>query len=142
MVQANFCQKHLFFRQLTHNMKKKCSLIYQFEFSTWKLQAQTCCVHNLFWMSKQKQKNCVHSMFSPCSERVVFMYWTGKSMNIFFSYCGLVDVRINVSDKYLSVPVPLTIPFNELPWYTDLAPEWSSMQAQCNGLFLRISFGK
>ena len=63
-------------------------------------------------------------------------------MNNLLSYCGLVDVRINVSDKYLSVPVPLTIPFNELPWYTDFAPEWSSMQAQCNGLFLRISFGK
>ena len=66
-------------------------LIYQF--STWKLQAQnmgrTCCVHKLFWMSKQKQKTiCVHNMFSPCSELVVFMYWTGKSMNNLLSYCA------------------------------------------------------
>ena len=83
-LQANLCQKHLFLEQLTHNMAKDCSLIYQF--STWKLQAQnmrrTCCVHKLFWMSKQKQKTiCVHNMFSPCSELVVFMYWTGKSTN-------------------------------------------------------------
>ena len=38
MVQVNLCQKHLFSHQLTHNMTRDCSLIYQF--STWKLQAQ------------------------------------------------------------------------------------------------------
>ena len=27
------------------------------------------------------------------------MYCTGKSMNNLLSYCGLVDVRINASDK-------------------------------------------
>ena len=53
-------------------------------------------------MSKQKQKTiCVHNMFSPWSKLVVFMYWTGKSMNNLLSYCGLVDVRINASDKDL-----------------------------------------
>ena len=81
-VQVNLCQKHLFLDQLTHNMTKDCSLIYQF--STWKLQAQnmgrTCCVQKLCWMSKQKTI-CVHNMFSPCTGLVVFMYWTGKSMN-------------------------------------------------------------
>jgi hypothetical protein len=106
-VQINLCQEHLFLDQLTHNMTKDCSLIYQF--STCKLQAQnmgwTCSVHKLFWMSKQKQKTiCVHKMFSPCSELVVFMYWTGKSMNNLLSYCGLVYVRINASDKDLPVP--------------------------------------
>ena len=30
---------------------------------------------------------------------VVFMYWTGKFMNILSSYCGLVDARIRASDK-------------------------------------------
>ena len=44
-LQVNLCQKNLFLHQLTHNMTKDCSLIYQF--STWKLQAQntgrTCC---------------------------------------------------------------------------------------------------
>ena len=65
---------------------------------------RTWCVHKLFWVSKQKQKTIfVHSMFSPCSELVVFMYWTGKSMNNLLSYCGLVDVRINASDKDLPV---------------------------------------
>ena len=29
-VQVNLCQKHLFLDQLTHNMTKDCSLIYQF----------------------------------------------------------------------------------------------------------------
>ena len=55
-------------------------------------------------MSKQKQKTiCVHNMFSPCSELVVFMYWTGKSINNLLSYWGLVDQRISASDKDLPV---------------------------------------
>ena len=29
-IQVNLCQKHLFSHQLTHNMTKDCSLIYQF----------------------------------------------------------------------------------------------------------------
>ena len=29
-IQVNLCQKHLFLDQLTHNMTKDCSLIYQF----------------------------------------------------------------------------------------------------------------
>ena len=37
------------------------------------------------------------------SELVVFMYWTGKSMNNLLSYFGLVDPRISASDKDLSV---------------------------------------
>jgi hypothetical protein len=42
-------------------------------------------------------------MFSPCSELLVFMYCTGKSMNNLLLYCGLVDVRINAFDKDLPV---------------------------------------
>ena len=38
-VQVNLCQKHLFSHQLTHNMTRDCSLIYQF--CTWKLKAQS-----------------------------------------------------------------------------------------------------
>ena len=41
--------------------------------------------------------------YTTCSELVVFTYWTGKSMNNVLSYCGLVDVRINASDKDLLV---------------------------------------
>ena len=40
-----------------------------------------------------------HFMYSTCSELVVFMYWTGKSMNNLLSYCGLVDARISTSEK-------------------------------------------
>ena len=39
MVQVNLCQKYLFSYQLTHNMTKYCSLIYQSR--TRKLQAQS-----------------------------------------------------------------------------------------------------
>ena len=38
-----------------------------------------------------------------CSQLVVFMYWTGKSMNNLLSYYGLVDARISASEKYLPV---------------------------------------
>ena len=49
-------------------------------------------------MSIQKQ-----FMYTTCSELVVFMYSTGKSMNNLLSYCGLVDARISASEKDLSV---------------------------------------
>ena len=64
----------------------------------------------LFWHSKQ-------FMYTTCSELVVFMYWTGKSMNNLLSHCGLVDVRINASEKdlpvhvnYVSQPFPESMP--------------------------------
>ena len=44
-------------------------------------------------------------MYTTCSELVVFMFKTGKSMNNQLSYCGLVDPRINASDKDLPVKV-------------------------------------
>ena len=46
-------------------------------------------------------------MYKTCSELVVFMYWTGKSMNNLFSYFVLVDVRIDYSDKYLPLLLSL-----------------------------------
>ena len=42
-------------------------------------------------------------MYTTCSELVVFMYRSGESVNNVLSYCGLVDVRINASDKDLPV---------------------------------------
>ena len=51
--------------------------------------------------NKNKKTICVHNMFSWCSELVVFMYWTGNSMNNLLSYCGLVDARISASEKDL-----------------------------------------
>ena len=44
-------------------------------------------------------------MHTTCSELVIFMYWTGNSMNNLFSYCGLVDTRISAFEKDLPVKV-------------------------------------
>ena len=52
-LQVNLCQKHLFLHQLTHNMTKNCSLIYQF--STWKLQAQNMCAWIVLNTKTKKQ---------------------------------------------------------------------------------------
>ena len=46
-VQVNLCQNLLFLHQLTHNMTKDFSLIYQFLHENYKLR--TCCVHILFF---------------------------------------------------------------------------------------------
>ena len=43
-------------------------------------------------------------MNTTCTELVVFMHSTGKSMNNLLSYCGLVDPRIDASDKNLPIP--------------------------------------
>ena len=53
--------------------------------------------------NKKKQTIYPEFMYTTYSELVVFMYRTGKSMNNHLSYCGLVDVRINASDKDLPV---------------------------------------
>ena len=50
-----------------------------------------------------RNKNKKQLLCRTCSELVVFMYWTGKSMNNLLSYCGLVDARINTYEKYISV---------------------------------------
>ena len=81
-----------------------------YEFSTWKFKAQnmlrTCCVHKLFWISKQKPI-CVHKIISTCFKVGIFMYWNCNSMNNLLSYCGLVDTRISASEK--DSPVQKTI---------------------------------
>ena len=48
-------------------------------------------------------------VYTTCSELVVFMYWTGKSMNNLLSYCWLVDPRISASDKDLPVQKKLCL---------------------------------
>ena len=42
-------------------------------------------------------------LYTTCSELVVFMYGTGKSINNLLSYCGLIDLGISASDKDLPV---------------------------------------
>ena len=67
---------------------------------------RTCCVHKLFWMSKQKTI-FEHNMFSTCFELGIFTYWTDNSMINLLSYCGLVDAKIRASDIDLPVPIIL-----------------------------------
>ena len=55
-------------------------------------------------MSKQKQKAIY--IHKTCSELVVFVCRTGKSLNNFLSYCGLVEPRISTSNKDLPVKGP------------------------------------
>ena len=59
------------------------------------------CTQMLFVFVLTTRTIYVHNLFSPWSELVVFMYWTGKSMNNLLSYCGLVDARIRASNKDL-----------------------------------------
>ena len=65
LLQVNFCKKHLFLDQLTHNKTKDCLLVYQF--CTWKR-----CVHKLFlfllWLSEQ-------FMYTTCSKHVLSLHF-------------------------------------------------------------------
>ena len=94
-------------------MTKDCSLNY--EFSTWKFQAQNIWAWNFVENMLCTQIVClffiltfwtifVHNMFSTCSKLGIFIYWTRNSVNNVSSYCGLFDARISASDKKL----PLT----------------------------------
>ena len=53
--------------------------------------------------SECQNKNKKQFVYATCSELVVFMYWTGKSMNNLLSHCGLVAARISASDIDLPV---------------------------------------
>ena len=48
------------------------------------------------------QTQHVLPVFSPCSELVIFLYWTCNSMNNLFLNCRLVDARISASEKDLT----------------------------------------
>ena len=94
LLQVNLCQKHLLFKPTIWQ-----KIVHWFTNSVHEnYKIITCCVNKLFlfWHSEQ-------FMYTTYSELVVFMYWTGKPMNHLLSYCGLVDVRINTSDKDLPV---------------------------------------
>ena len=58
-------------------MTTDCSLNY--EFSTWKLQAQNMLCTSFVFCSEQ-------FMYTTCSELAIFMYWTCNSMNNLLSY--------------------------------------------------------
>ena len=96
-VHVNLFQKHLFLHQLTHNMTKDCLLKVQYM-----KMARSEHVLNVN-CSEYQNKSKKQFVYTTCSELVVFVYWTGKSMNNLLSYCGLVDPRISASGKDLPV---------------------------------------
>ena len=97
-IQVNLFQKHLFLHQLSHSMTKDCSLNY--EFSSWKLQAQ-----NILCQIECQNKNKKQFVYATCSEVLVFLYWSCNSINNLLSYGELVDARISAFDKDLPVPM-------------------------------------
>ena len=76
-------------------MTKDCSLNY--EFNTWKLQAQN------MYINCSECQNKKQFVYTTCSELETFMYWSHNSMNNLLSYCGWVDTRISASEKDLPV---------------------------------------
>ena len=62
--------------------------------------------HVVYIINCSECQNKKQIVYTTCFELVVFMYWTGKSMNNLLSYCGLVDARIRASNKDLSVSAP------------------------------------
>ena len=66
------------------------------------------------------------SMYTACSELVVFMYWTRSSMNNLLTYFGLADARISASEKVLPVPFTSYVQcdnLNLIPMNTNISQE-------------------
>ena len=59
-----------------------------------------CCINKC---SECQNKNKRQFVYTTCSDLVVFMYWTGKSMNNILPYCWLIETRIRASYKDLPV---------------------------------------
>ena len=114
-IQVNLCQKLLFLHQITHNMTTLPVQYLKIPWGEYENMRRTCCAHKLFFVLTFRII-CAHNLFSPCSEFVVFMYWTGKSRNNLLSYCGLVDPRISASDKDLPVLVIVVWVLKRIFW--------------------------
>ena len=64
---------------------------------------KTTSSEHVVYINCSECQNKKQFVYTTCSELVVFMYWTGKSMNNLLSYCGLVHARISASEKDLPV---------------------------------------
>ena len=69
---------------------------------------KTTSSEHVVYINCSECKNKNQFVYTTCSELVVFMYRTGKSMNNLLPYCGLVDPRMSASDKDLPVS-PITV---------------------------------
>ena len=58
---------------------------------------------HVVYLNCSECQNKKQFMYTTCTELVVFMYGTGKSMNNLLPCCGLVDTRIRASKKDLPV---------------------------------------
>ena len=97
LVQANLCQKHLCSDQL---LDKRL-------FNDLPVQyIKTTSSEHVVFINCSECQNKKQS-----SELVVFMYWTGKSMNNLLSYSELVDPRISASDKDLPVNISFYVSY-------------------------------
>ena len=85
LLQVNLFQKHLFLHQLTHNMTKDCSLIYQFLHENYKLR--TCCGHKWVFFGLTFKAIYANNMFSLFSDLVVFM---SELVNQWTIFCHIV----------------------------------------------------
>ena len=59
---------------------------------------KTTSSEHVVYINCSECQNKKQFVYTTCSEVVVFIYWTGKSMNSLLSYFGLVDPRISASD--------------------------------------------
>ena len=64
---------------------------------------ETTSSEHVVYINYSECQNKKQFVYTTCSDLVVFMYGTSKSMNNLLSYCGLVDPRISASDKDLLV---------------------------------------
>ena len=64
---------------------------------------KTTSLEHVVYINCSEWQNKKQFVYTTCSELVVFMYWTGKSMNNILSYGGLVNSRTSASDKDLLV---------------------------------------
>ena len=64
---------------------------------------ETTSSEHVVYINYSECKNKKQFVYPTCSELVVFMHWTGKSIINILSYCWLVDSRISASDKDLPV---------------------------------------
>ena len=97
-------------------MTKDCSLDYKFCINeNWKLRTLS---EHVVYINCSECQNKNQFVYTTCSERALFMYWTCNSMNNLLSYCGLVDAKIRASD----IDLPVSNQLNELkfiPFFCD-----------------------
>ena len=100
---------------------------------------RTCCVHKLFWISKQKQKTiCVHNMFWAWNFHVLNWWFNGQSVVILWvGWC-----KNKRSDNHLPVSVSTCLNMKEVK---KIAQKGCFVIKHCyekHQLFVNVCFAK